>query len=150
MSNDLTQAAGTTSIIVTLSGKAYTFKLVSMFDLAEYMNEMRKRTFLAYKNNLNGEPVSDEITIKLAEKQISFHEAMEDVSIGNGALYMLWRSLKKTYPEMTLAQTGELFEIDKNQVMWDTLNLILSRELMEKNLERTKERKLEKNQEKKN
>lgn len=116
---DLSQAAGR-GVEVELNGKKWKLSPLTMGDLAEFqshlhgkklgkMKELLRELAPAEKLQAIGMAVGDSVTEDEMEREMTTFE---------GVRFVLWRCVRRSHPELTLEQAGDLFSMqDRLQLL---------------------------------
>jgi len=105
-------------IPITIKGKEYKLGIFNLRDLADF------------KQYLKGQRIKiiQDVVIDKAERIESINTIMEgninetkELSTMDGVCFMLWKSLQKYQPEITLQDVDELIDLDNYDEIFNTL-----------------------------
>jgi len=115
MADSIANAAGT-GVTVTIRGKAYKVVPLSVRDVAEFESHVRSKRMKAAMPAVAEMERSERLDLLriLASTPPTSLEVTEEMQSIEGVAFLLWRSLRKTAPSLTLEQAGDL--VDMNNV----------------------------------
>jgi len=105
-------------IPITIKGKEYKLGIFNLRDLADF------------KQYLKGQRIKiiQDVVVDKAERIESINTIMEgninetkELSTMDGVCFMLWKSLQKYQPEITLQDVDELIDLDNYDEIFNTL-----------------------------
>ena len=119
MSDSIEQAAGSGATL-ELGGKTYAIRPFSIGDYVALRNHIKSQRIAAFREASDDMEASERaaVLIQLASQTISEYDLMQEAAAPDGMVFMLWRALLKTDPELTLDGMGEILAgEDMNDLM---------------------------------
>lgn len=94
---------------VTIKGKEYKMGIFNMRDLADFRQYIKGQRIKVVQESTIEDTVKIGLINNILESNIN---EMKELTNMDGVCFMLWRSLQKYQPEMTLKDTDELIDMD--------------------------------------
>ena len=110
MAEDLSKAAGLGQT-VDIGGKPYEFRPLKMGDLAAFQKYLRDGRLDAIKRQNLPTTERQALRRSILKDPVSGDEMDAEMSTFDGCLFLLWRSLRKSMPAITLDEVGDLFSM---------------------------------------
>jgi len=158
---DLSQLTGQ-DIKLSINGKEYKFSPITVEDVAVFSQRLKDESIKAYNRTKGGAaefvkcPVCEgsglvgekenrcmscqgkgyivnEILVQLLRLPIPFSDIMDAMNTLDGAIFLLWRSLKKNHPDIKLSEVERLFTISKTYQVFDIMNALATATMDESN-----------------
>lgn len=94
---------------VVIKGKEYKLGIFSMRDLADFRQYIKGQRIVVIQESTIDETVKIKLINSILESNIN---EVEELSNMDGVCFMLWKSLQKFQPEMTLDDADKLIDLD--------------------------------------
>ena len=109
MSEDLSQAAGR-GVEIELRGKKWKLSPLTMGDLADFQGYLRSERLKAVAGGLLALPIEERTALlrQVVREPVDSADMDAEMASPAGSRYILWRSLRRLHPEMTLELVGDL------------------------------------------
>jgi len=109
MSNDKLENITASGIPVTIKGKEYRLGIFGMRDLADFRQYIKGQRVKIIQDNVTD--MAERIETETAIMDGNINETKE-LSTMDGVCFMLWKSLQKYQPEMTLKDADDLIDLN--------------------------------------
>ncbi len=96
-------------IPITIKGKEYKLGVYGVKDLADFRQYIKGRRIQILQETITDSAERMELIDHVAESNIN---EMKELSNMDGVRFMLWRSLRKHQPEITLEESDELIDLN--------------------------------------
>lgn len=96
-------------IEITIKGKEYKLGIFGMRDLADFRQYIKGQRIKIIQESITDSIERIELINNILESNVN---ETKELSTMDGVCFMLWRSLQKYQPEMTLKDADELIDLD--------------------------------------
>jgi len=96
-------------IPITIKGKEYVLGIFNMRDLADFKQYVKGQRIKIIQDSITDMAERIKIIDNILDSNIN---ETKELSIMDGVCFMLWKSLQKYQPEITLADIDELIDLD--------------------------------------
>jgi hypothetical protein len=94
---------------VTIKGKEYMLGIFDMRDLADFRQYIKGQRIKVIQETISDSAERIELINKIIEGNV---DEMKELRTTDGVCFMLWKSLQKYQPEITLKDADELIDLD--------------------------------------
>lgn len=109
MSDDKLEDITGSGIEITIKGKEYKLGIFNMRDLADFRQYIKGQRIKVIQESITDNTERIELINNILESNIN---ETRELSTMDGVCFMLWRSLQKYQPEITLKDADELVDLD--------------------------------------
>lgn len=109
MSDDKLENIAGSGIEITIKGKEYKLGTYGVKDLADFRQYIKGRRVKILQETITDSAERIELIDRVIQGNI---DEMRELSNMDGVRFMLWRSLQKYQPEMTLEDADKLIDLD--------------------------------------
>ena len=96
-------------IPINIKGKEYKLGIFGMRDLADFRQYVKGQRVKLIQDTINNADERIKIISGLLDGNV---DEMKEMSTMDGVCFMLWKSLQKYQPDITLADTDKLIDLD--------------------------------------
>ncbi|KKN89729.1 hypothetical protein LCGC14_0235750 [marine sediment metagenome] len=110
--DSLANAAGK-GVTLTIKGKEYEFSPITLGDLADFEKHIRSEKLNIFMLEAKDLPVAErkEIIIELCRQGLDPLAVEQHMNSLDGVRFLLWKSLSKKHPDLTLDGVSELVDM---------------------------------------
>ena len=105
-------------IPITIKGKEYKLGIFNLRDLADFKQYLKGQRIKIIQDNVADKIERIESINTIMDGEIN---ETKELSTMDGVCFMLWKSLQKYQPEITLADIDELIDLDNYDEIFTTL-----------------------------
>ena len=121
---DMAKAAGERAKAV-IDGVEYEFAPLTLGDLAAFQKHLKEQKRRDVRDFGDATPMERQELRKLVMREgISSEEMDREMATFEGALFLLWRSLRQADPKLTLEGVGKKFGVSETREAMDIINAI--------------------------
>ena len=125
MADSVAEAAGS-SVEITLKGKTYRLSPLTIGDLADFETWIKSRVISNARETVKGLDPDERLRMlsMIINQAISQEDIQKAMSTASGGRYLLWLSLRKAQPDITLEKLDEVFDVSSIQEVLSVLDSI--------------------------
>ena len=107
--NDKLEDITGSGISVTIKGKEYKLGIFSMRDLADFRQYIKGQRIRIIQESITDDVEKIEIINNILDSNVNETKELQTM---DGVCFMLWRSLQKYQPELTLQDVDNMIDLD--------------------------------------